>query len=74
MNAAQAAGGNTRPPVLYLDCRGHDMTSPQAFANTIKELVTEDASFIEWLKENVPNLVPMASIIKYSPWLPSSSI
>ncbi|KAH7619786.1 putative ATP-binding protein [Nannochloris sp. 'desiccata'] len=38
------------PPILYLDCRGKDISSPQQFANVIRELVAEDAALKNWLQ------------------------
>jgi ATPase domain predominantly from Archaea len=45
---SQAVIGEGPPPVLYLNCRGKDITSPQQFANAIRDLVTKDAGLIEW--------------------------
>ena len=49
MESGQAVEGDG-PPILYLDCRGKDITSPQGFANAIRELVTKDAGLQEWWK------------------------
>ena len=51
-DAAQATEvtGNAPPPILYLDCRGKDVASPQGFASAIRELVVEDAQAIDWWK------------------------
>ena len=46
----QASEGEGPPPVLYLDCRGVDITSPTQFANAIRELITKDAGLINWWK------------------------
>ena len=45
---AQAVIGEGPPPILYLNCRGTDITSPQQFANAIRKLVTKDAAFSNW--------------------------
>ncbi|KAG7674731.1 hypothetical protein KSW81_006157 [Nannochloris sp. 'desiccata'] len=47
---AQAVIGEGPPPILYLDCRGKDISSPQQFANVIRELVAEDAALKNWLQ------------------------
>ena len=55
----QAAKDEGPPPVLYLNCRGKDITSPTQFANTIRELVTEDAGLNKWtvdVKIKFPNV------------------
>jgi Cdc6-like AAA superfamily ATPase len=44
----QAAKGEGPPPVLYLNCRGKDVASPQGFANAIRELVNNDAGLQKW--------------------------
>ena len=48
--SGQAVEGDGPSPVLYLNCRGKDVTSPQGFANAIRELVTEDAGLKDWWK------------------------
>jgi hypothetical protein len=47
---AQAVIGEGPPPILYLDCRKKDISSPRQFANAIRELVTEDTAFGNWWK------------------------
>jgi hypothetical protein len=47
---SQAVIGEGPPPVLYLNCRGKNITSPQQFADAIRELVTKDAGLIDWWK------------------------
>jgi hypothetical protein len=47
----QAAKGDGPPPILYLDCRGKDVTSPQGFANVVRELVDKDAGVQNWWKK-----------------------
>ncbi|KAH7623804.1 putative ATP-binding protein [Nannochloris sp. 'desiccata'] len=47
----QAVIGDGPPPIIYLDCRGQDITSPQQFANAIRELITEDAGLQDWWKD-----------------------
>ncbi|KAH7619447.1 putative ATP-binding protein [Nannochloris sp. 'desiccata'] len=44
----QAVIGEGPPPILYLNCRKKDISSPQQFANAIRELVTKDAAFGKW--------------------------
>jgi hypothetical protein len=48
---SQAAIGEGPPPILYLDCRGKDITSPQGFANVVSELVNKDAGLQNWWKK-----------------------
>ncbi|KAG7672243.1 putative ATP-binding protein [Nannochloris sp. 'desiccata'] len=45
---AQAVIGEGPPPILYLNCRGKDISSPQQFANAIRELVIGDAVLKNW--------------------------
>ena len=47
---AQAVVGEGPPPILYLNCRKKDISSPQQFANAIRELVTKDTAFGKWWK------------------------
>ncbi|KAG7674485.1 hypothetical protein KSW81_000139 [Nannochloris sp. 'desiccata'] len=47
---AQAVIGEGPRPILYLDCRGKDISSPRQFANVIRELVAEDAALKNWLQ------------------------
>ena len=47
--AAQATKGHASPPILYLDCRG--ISSPEQFANALRELVTMDAGLVESLEK-----------------------
>jgi hypothetical protein len=49
--SGQSVEGDGPSPVLYLNCRGKDVTSPQGFANAIRELVTEDAGLQNWWKK-----------------------
>ena len=49
-------------PVLYLNCRGKDVASPQGFANAIRELITNDDGLQEWWKKNVKSLQVGASV------------
>ncbi|KAG7667963.1 hypothetical protein KSW81_005881 [Nannochloris sp. 'desiccata'] len=44
----QAVIGEGPPPILYLNCRGEDISSPQQFANAIRELITKDTAFSNW--------------------------
>ncbi|KAG7674795.1 hypothetical protein KSW81_006215 [Nannochloris sp. 'desiccata'] len=44
----QAVIGDGPPPILYLDCRGKDISSPRQFANAIRQLVTKDTVFCKW--------------------------
>ena len=44
----QDVKGEGPPPILYLNCRGKDITSPQQFANAIRELVIGDAGLKNW--------------------------
>ena len=56
---AQAVIGEGPPPILYLNCRGKDISSPRQFANAIRELVAEDAALKNWLqaiKLKFPNI------------------
>ncbi|KAG7674713.1 putative ATP-binding protein [Nannochloris sp. 'desiccata'] len=46
----QAVIGEGPPPILYLNCRKKDISSPQQFANAIRELVTKDTAFGKWWK------------------------
>ena len=46
--AAQATKGEGPPPILYLNCRQEDITSPEEFARVIRELVTNDVGLKEW--------------------------
>jgi hypothetical protein len=45
---SQAVKGAGLPPVLYLNCRGTDITSPQQFANAIRKLFAKDTSLDKW--------------------------
>ncbi|KAG7674181.1 hypothetical protein KSW81_006012 [Nannochloris sp. 'desiccata'] len=44
----QAVIGEGPPPILYLDCRGKDISSPQQFANAIRQLIIGDAGLKNW--------------------------
>ena len=46
----QAVIGEGPPPILHLNCRKKDISSPQQFANAIRELVTTDTAFGKWWK------------------------
>ncbi|KAG7674196.1 hypothetical protein KSW81_006024 [Nannochloris sp. 'desiccata'] len=55
----QAVISEGPPPILYLNCRKKDISSPQQFANAIRELVTKDAAFGKWwqaFKLKLPNM------------------
>ncbi|KAG7672512.1 hypothetical protein KSW81_001475 [Nannochloris sp. 'desiccata'] len=45
---AQAVIGQGPPPILYLDCRGKDISSPRQFANAIRQLIIGDAGLKNW--------------------------
>ena len=45
---AQAVIGEGPPPILYLDCRGNDISSPKRFASAIRQLVVGDAGLKKW--------------------------
>ncbi|KAH7619733.1 putative Uncharacterized ATP-binding protein MJECL15 [Nannochloris sp. 'desiccata'] len=56
---AQAVIGEGPPPILYLDCRGKDISSPKKFANAIRQLVIGDAGLKNWwagVKIKLPGL------------------
>ena len=40
--------GEAPPPILYLNCRGNDITSPEGFASSIRQLVVGDDVFKNW--------------------------
>ncbi|KAG7674719.1 hypothetical protein KSW81_006146 [Nannochloris sp. 'desiccata'] len=55
----QAVIGEGPPPILYLDCRGKDISSPKKFANAIRQLVIGDAGLKNWwagVKIKLPGL------------------
>ena len=55
----QAVTGEGPPPILYLDCRGTDISSPEKFANAIRQLVAGDAGLKNWwagVKIKLPGL------------------
>jgi ATPase domain predominantly from Archaea len=45
---SQAVKGDAPPPILYLNCRLKDITSPQQFADVIRELVNKDSGLQKW--------------------------
>ncbi|KAG7674197.1 putative Uncharacterized ATP-binding protein MJECL15 [Nannochloris sp. 'desiccata'] len=56
---AQAVIGEGPPPILYLDCRGKDISSPKKFANAIRQLVIGDVGLKNWwagIKIKLPGL------------------
>ena len=61
--------GNAPPPILYLDCRGKDVASPQGFASAIRELVVEDAQAIDWwnVARNVVSAFKFTASLDESP-------
>ncbi|KAG7674180.1 putative Uncharacterized ATP-binding protein MJECL15 [Nannochloris sp. 'desiccata'] len=55
----QAVIGEGPPPILYLDCRGKDISSPQQFANAIRQLIIGDVGLKNWwagIKIKLPGL------------------
>jgi hypothetical protein len=57
----QATKGDGPPPILYLNCRGKDTTSPQQFANAIRKMIDEDAGLKEWWK-GIEKLVKASTV------------
>ena len=46
--SGQATIGEGPRPILYLNCRGKDISSPRQFASAIRQLVIEDAGLKNW--------------------------
>lgn len=44
----QAVVGEGPPPILYLNCRKKDISSPKKFASAIRQLVIGDAGLKNW--------------------------
>ena len=61
-DAAQTVKGNAPTPILYLDCRDKDVSSPQGIANAIRDMVNKDAGLEKWWK-TVPKFWAAGKVI-----------